>query len=222
MTPAGTYRLESFLLLFLLLGALSIKGGAWDCTTGKCPKTIKCNQCADCFIDCSRPGACSGKTILFSRDHLNTLNCNATNACVGTRVALADAPRLGSKSCLPPGQTNAANGIICDAPNSCKNMDVTLFNRCAYQNTQFNSGDPGSVPADAIPGLKCKDCHGSDPYTNGCPIPSVRKCKKCECGCDWVSWGACQKSDGSCCWECCCKSFVESKLLNATGNIEGI
>ena len=216
-------------IVFLLLATFGTSARAvqtWRCDSDpkSCPQVITCNPCSDCWVSCNKPGACVNKTVHASRDHVNNIECTGTNACAGMKVYLADAPKLGKKSCLNPGQTYAGNVIMCRGSDSCSDMDVTQGGRCAGGQTRFNNGGPGGVDPSAIPDLKCKRCSSADPYTNGCPIPASRTCPKCKtashpptCDCTWVSHGACYKSDGSCCWDCCCKSLESgAKTMNST------
>ena len=85
------------------------------------------------------------------------------------KISIPDNPKLGKKSCLPPGVTYGGILIQCTATDSCKNMDTTLGDHCCnYGNCRFNSGDAGSVtPAEGFGTIKCKTCNYK--YGTGCP-----------------------------------------------------
>lgn len=183
-------------------------------TATDCPDVIECSQWGDCRIDCLGEGACSGKTIHFSRDHVNLLNCDTSHACVGTKVSLADRPKLGSESCLQPGDTYGANNIICGEDDSCKDLDVTLEGRCAGDHTKFGpnqftpmSGVAGSVPPSAISGLKCNRCSSAPSWINGCPLPAEKTCGTQTCNCKWADKASCSIHDGTGCNTCCCGRY---------------
>ena len=102
----------------------------------------------------------------MSRDHVNQLYCNGTEACSGAKIYLADSPKLGKKSCLKPGESYGGADIYCGGVDACKDMDMTMGGRCAGLMTRVR--DPktyGTPTKQAIAGLKCHPCHS----TNGCP-----------------------------------------------------
>jgi len=208
-------------LIFLALPTLiaaSCNPSSFKCPSPdatRCPPdVIECNQGGDCRIDCNGEGACSNKTIHFSRDHVNLLNCETSRACVGTKISLADRPKLGSESCLKPGDTYGANNIICGKDDSCKDLDVTLEGRCAGDHTIFGpsqadpwSGVAGSVPPSAIGGLKCKRCSSAPSWINGCPLPAEKTCGTQTCNCKWADKSSCKIHDGTGCNTCCCGRY---------------
>jgi hypothetical protein len=215
-----TQKMKVALLLLVLPALAAAKctpwpqsNKIWNCNSeGDCPDVMECNQWGDCLINCNSKGACSGKTINFSRDHVNSLHC-AEGACVGTKVSLADRPKLGEKSCLKPGDTYGTNKIYCDGDASCKDMDVTLDNRCAGDSTAFApnpyspAGVAGSVPPSAIDGLKCKRCSSAPSWINGCPLPVDKTCGSKTCNCKWADKSSCTIHDGTECNTCCCGRY---------------